>query len=821
MSATSDNATNAATSQPAVSRFADDDLIEYDSDDLSFMKSGLQPAVSSSDTHTIDAGETESEGQPLDHRALDTVDKTSALEAAPEAQNSQVDQQDPGTNSSTSPGMTTKLEATSNIQDIGTVTEARIERFEIDWEADVVGEDDIDNERATEEAASPHGDAAGQVTDLSHVVETGKEVLDSASQHNSPQEPSSAHEPSKSESYPDITVYYRGQQYPFFSPTSDGFFSDTSILDENMQIVLDGFRAELVDEIGPYDDIVLQVDKLGLEFSESSPRDTLVAINLRRLLALHDILVKNHDPDSARVLSTRLFTRPNAMKRYEFLVESATQDNKGLAEVVYSFDDSYGGNSPDSVSLLEEDNGVHENNHDDGNESAVFDAHEPSGDEDDAVDMTAQKEDAENLLAQQEGQLNEPYSGDDDDLIEYETHKNNHDDGDENEVYDTLEPSGCQGEVGTQQEEEENQIVRQARQSNEPYGGDDDLIDYEMGAGDVEAKADDQINADDARATRSGPVIEKDEASTEPGVVDEVNGDDEQDDLDQGIETGNMQGSVQYNEESLHDEGSINYDSDQNEGATGANVTGMPVAYGGDHVSEHGFDENLIDYSAPANPSDDGFNGKEEDGPCDQRHGSGGTHVANTLDAIHHSESNDAVAVAVDEDLIDYEGVDQMNDGTSEGQNDGKTWPNREERNVDTLTAERDAEMEIYVTDDKLATEGQSRAYDENDDDLIDYSDDKVDAVSYGTANKAIKGGDVKVDEKSAQTLVDIAVDEAKTITDAASKDDGFFEIDWHDDDGVSHVGQGIASAQANAAKRPLPLDSGEVDRNDVKRRRS
>ncbi|PHH70708.1 hypothetical protein CDD82_6967 [Ophiocordyceps australis] len=267
MSATSDNTAKAAPSQPAVSRFADDDLIEYDSDDLSFMKSGLQPAVSSSDTHTIDAGETESEGQPLDHRALDTVDKRSGVEAAPEAENTQVNQHS-GAKSSTSPSMTTKLEATSNTQDFGTATEARTERFEIDWEADV-GDDDIDDERATEEAASSQSDSAGHATDMTHAVDTGKEVLDSAIPHNSPQEPWSAHEPSELEPFPDITVYYRGQQYPFFSHTSDGFFSDTSILDQDMQFVLDGFRTELINEMGPHDDIVLQVDKLGLEFSEA------------------------------------------------------------------------------------------------------------------------------------------------------------------------------------------------------------------------------------------------------------------------------------------------------------------------------------------------------------------------------------------------------------------------------------------------------------------------------------------------------------------------------------------------------------------------
>lgn len=70
--------------------------------------------------------------------------------------------------------------------------------------------------------------------------------------------------------------------------------------------------------------------------TQSSPRDALDDINLRQLLEILDILVKNKDMENSRILHTYLFTRPNTMKRYEFLVESATGD-KGLAEVVYLF----------------------------------------------------------------------------------------------------------------------------------------------------------------------------------------------------------------------------------------------------------------------------------------------------------------------------------------------------------------------------------------------------------------------------------------------------------------------------------------------------
>ena len=40
--------------------------------------------------------------------------------------------------------------------------------------------------------------------------------------------------------------------------------------------------------------------------------------SLRQLLEILDILVKNEDFDSSRTMTTYLFTKPDAMKRFEF-----------------------------------------------------------------------------------------------------------------------------------------------------------------------------------------------------------------------------------------------------------------------------------------------------------------------------------------------------------------------------------------------------------------------------------------------------------------------------------------------------------------------
>lgn len=68
--------------------------------------------------------------------------------------------------------------------------------------------------------------------------------------------------------FPDITVQYKGDEYPFFSTTSSGFFRETYVLDEAMDKILTGFREELANELAQEDELVFQVDELGLEFTE-------------------------------------------------------------------------------------------------------------------------------------------------------------------------------------------------------------------------------------------------------------------------------------------------------------------------------------------------------------------------------------------------------------------------------------------------------------------------------------------------------------------------------------------------------------------------
>ncbi|KAG6161902.1 hypothetical protein E4U11_003049 [Claviceps purpurea] len=136
--------------------------------------------------------------------------------------------------------------------------------------------------------------------------------------------------------YPAITVQYKGDEFPCFSANSDGFFSHLSLLDESIQTVLESFREELANELLAEDELVFQVDELGLEFSESLSPDLLTNITLRQVTEIFDVLVKNQDPDDTRPLYTYLFTRPSTSKRFDFLMESAAE-GKGLDEVIHLF----------------------------------------------------------------------------------------------------------------------------------------------------------------------------------------------------------------------------------------------------------------------------------------------------------------------------------------------------------------------------------------------------------------------------------------------------------------------------------------------------
>ncbi|KAL7786716.1 hypothetical protein V8C37DRAFT_391828 [Trichoderma ceciliae] len=242
---------------------------------------------------------------------------------------------------------------------------------------------DLVHEQHTNATDSDYEDATMAVSEEKD--STAYQQYDSLSQADEPN--SEVHD------FPAITVQYKGDEFPFFSQDKiEGFFSDLSVLDHSMGLVLAGFRAELENEISAQDEIVFQVDELGLEFAETTVQNSLATVTLRQVLEVFDLLVKNQDPDSSRTLYTYLFTKSNASKRFEFLAESATA-GRGLDEVIHLFESPVGHHHHDDDAIADTE---YEHEHDEDSEAnEVAETHESAEDDDEDDDVDVDTEESE------------------------------------------------------------------------------------------------------------------------------------------------------------------------------------------------------------------------------------------------------------------------------------------------------------------------------------------------------------------------------------------------------------------------------------------
>ncbi|PFH61109.1 hypothetical protein XA68_18173 [Ophiocordyceps unilateralis] len=313
-----------AAPRTVIAHIVDEDLIDYDSDDL--------PADDPSPKQTV----------KLTHSPSIALDPGKNDDFAHEATHDNINQSSPAGNFGDA--------TTSRPQELGSSDDREPrEHYEIDWEDDV-SRDETDPNSTHREGPNP-----GQED------ETENNLQDDPDAQEEELESTEAVPVAKTwlERLPTVWVQYKGEDYPLFSHSSDGFFSDDSILTQPMETVLDGFRAELSNEIDPDDDLVFQVDKLGLEFTEESCRYVL-EIQMHEVLTMLDMLLDNQDPDSdsatERVLYTYLFTRPNTKRRYCNLRDKMYEGVR-LDSVMYVF-------RPPSAGRVVETTRVSQNNQD-------------------------------------------------------------------------------------------------------------------------------------------------------------------------------------------------------------------------------------------------------------------------------------------------------------------------------------------------------------------------------------------------------------------------------------------------------------------------
>lgn len=241
-----------------------------------------------------------------------------------------------------------------------------------------------------------HAHATDSDYDADAVVEVSEEKT-SPAYHQDHSLSQAEEQDSEAPDFPAITVQYKGDEFPFFSQDkTEGFFSDPSVLDHSMESVLVGLRSELENEIAAQDELVFQVDELGLEFAEATAHNTLTTITLRQVLEVFDLLVKNQDPDSSRTLYTYLFTRSSASKRFEFLAESAAA-GRGLDEVIHLFENPVGHHHV--LAEAENEHGHYHGEDSDANEAA--ETHESAEDDDD--DENEENEEADADTEESEG----------------------------------------------------------------------------------------------------------------------------------------------------------------------------------------------------------------------------------------------------------------------------------------------------------------------------------------------------------------------------------------------------------------------------------
>lgn len=235
-----------------------------------------------------------------------------------------------------------------------------------------------------------HANAAG--SDYEERVKAASPEVESVEHQEDDSRSQPESSPGGDHEFPAITVHYKGNEYSLFShEKTEGFFSDVSVMDQSMESLLAGFRAELEDEIAAHDELVFQVDELGLEFAEATMQNSIASITFRQVLEVFDLLVKNQDPDSSRTLYTYLFTKPNPSKRFEFLVESAAA-SKGLDEVIYLFESPAGHHHQTAVEV---DDGDDYEQDEDSEANEATEAHESAEDGDEHGDADAETEESQ------------------------------------------------------------------------------------------------------------------------------------------------------------------------------------------------------------------------------------------------------------------------------------------------------------------------------------------------------------------------------------------------------------------------------------------
>ncbi|KAI2464145.1 hypothetical protein F4781DRAFT_425788 [Annulohypoxylon bovei var. microspora] len=135
----------------------------------------------------------------------------------------------------------------------------------------------------------------------------------------------------------EMYISYGQTDYRLFAKSEDDdpnqyFLRDMSAMELPLGQFLSNLREIIADEVSVLDELVMHIDGLGLEFSESSTSDMLEEFTFGDILSLYDRLAKNDGSELAPCLYMYLVVRPNCRQRLMALLDSASS-GRGLSEI--------------------------------------------------------------------------------------------------------------------------------------------------------------------------------------------------------------------------------------------------------------------------------------------------------------------------------------------------------------------------------------------------------------------------------------------------------------------------------------------------------
>ncbi|KAI1818819.1 hypothetical protein GGS20DRAFT_6631 [Poronia punctata] len=176
-----------------------------------------------------------------------------------------------------------------------------------------------------------------------------------------------------------VYISYGSTDYGLFAKGENDdpnlyFLNDKSALDLPLKDFLASLREVIAEEVSPLDELVMYVDGLGLEFSESTASGFLGKFTFGDLVVLYDKLVQNEGAESSPPIYTYLTVEPNCTQRMRALTESANA-GRGLSEVALYRDPS--GLEEDRASDLEDaDTDISVDEHHHANDDSQYNAQE-------------------------------------------------------------------------------------------------------------------------------------------------------------------------------------------------------------------------------------------------------------------------------------------------------------------------------------------------------------------------------------------------------------------------------------------------------------